>query len=143
MLRAGLAQLSLSSMKSAGACIGRPVLLSAAEGRQEVSEPPAARPRALHAASPTSARVSSSLGPTGVDTHSQRVSPPFPPLLRCGAPFPRSTGKKTHAACPASRLEVGCVKVYIAYTNTYIFIVKYERRPFSFLLVCAIFVSAL
>ncbi|KAM9193712.1 ATPase family gene 2 protein homolog A isoform 2-T2 [Mergus octosetaceus] len=36
MLRAGLAQLSLSSMKSAGACIGRPVLLSAAEGRQEV-----------------------------------------------------------------------------------------------------------
>ncbi|XP_027312624.3 ATPase family gene 2 protein homolog A isoform X1 [Anas platyrhynchos] len=36
MLRAGLAQLSLSSMKSAGACIGRPVLLSAADGRQEV-----------------------------------------------------------------------------------------------------------
>nr|XP_021154334.1 spermatogenesis-associated protein 5 isoform X1 [Columba livia] len=36
MLRRALAQLSLSSMKSAGACIGRPVLLGAAGGRQEV-----------------------------------------------------------------------------------------------------------
>ncbi|NWH76375.1 SPAT5 protein, partial [Piaya cayana] len=36
MLRRTLAQLSLSSMKSANACIGRPILLTSAEGRQEV-----------------------------------------------------------------------------------------------------------
>ncbi|XP_071411649.1 ATPase family gene 2 protein homolog A isoform X1 [Pithys albifrons albifrons] len=36
MLRRALAQLSLSSMKAAGLCIGRPALLSSAEGRQEV-----------------------------------------------------------------------------------------------------------
>ncbi|NXL83810.1 SPAT5 protein, partial [Alectura lathami] len=36
MFRRGLAQLSLSSMKSSGVCIGRPVLLTAAGGRQEV-----------------------------------------------------------------------------------------------------------
>ncbi|NWR30410.1 SPAT5 protein, partial [Tachuris rubrigastra] len=36
MLRRALAQLSLSSMKSAELCIGRPVLLTAADGRQEV-----------------------------------------------------------------------------------------------------------
>ncbi|NWI89515.1 SPAT5 protein, partial [Pitta sordida] len=36
MLRRALAQLSLSSMKSAELCIGRPVLLTSAEGRQEV-----------------------------------------------------------------------------------------------------------
>ncbi|NXQ11234.1 SPAT5 protein, partial [Peucedramus taeniatus] len=36
MLRRGLAQLSLSSMKSADLCIGRPVLLTSADGRQEV-----------------------------------------------------------------------------------------------------------
>ncbi|NXC17544.1 SPAT5 protein, partial [Corythaeola cristata] len=36
MLRRALAQLSLGSMKSAGVCIGRPVLLTSAEGRQEV-----------------------------------------------------------------------------------------------------------
>ncbi|KAM6120325.1 LOW QUALITY PROTEIN: ATPase family gene 2 protein homolog A [Pterocles gutturalis] len=36
MLRRALAQLSLSSMKAAGVCIGRPVLLTSAEGRQEV-----------------------------------------------------------------------------------------------------------
>ncbi|KFQ99665.1 Spermatogenesis-associated protein 5, partial [Opisthocomus hoazin] len=36
MLRRALAQLSLSSMKSAGACIGRPVLLTSAQGQQEV-----------------------------------------------------------------------------------------------------------
>ncbi|XP_030306306.1 ATPase family protein 2 homolog [Calypte anna] len=36
MLRRALAQLSLSSMKSARLCIGRPALLSSASGRQEV-----------------------------------------------------------------------------------------------------------
>ncbi|XP_053921065.1 ribosome biogenesis protein SPATA5 isoform X2 [Cuculus canorus] len=36
MLRRTLAQLSLSSMKSANACIGRPILLTSAEGQQEV-----------------------------------------------------------------------------------------------------------
>ncbi|NXS37511.1 SPAT5 protein, partial [Pomatostomus ruficeps] len=36
MLRRALAQLSLSSMKSAGLCIGRPALLTSADGRQEV-----------------------------------------------------------------------------------------------------------
>ncbi|NWV81795.1 SPAT5 protein, partial [Dasyornis broadbenti] len=36
MLRRALAQLSLSSMKSADLCIGRPALLTSAEGRQEV-----------------------------------------------------------------------------------------------------------
>ncbi|NWI60802.1 SPAT5 protein, partial [Calyptomena viridis] len=36
MLRRALAQLSLSSMKSAELCIGRPVLLTSADGRQEV-----------------------------------------------------------------------------------------------------------
>lgn len=36
MLRRTLAQLSLSSMKSAHLCIGRPVLLTSADGRQEV-----------------------------------------------------------------------------------------------------------
>ncbi|XP_037992143.1 ATPase family protein 2 homolog isoform X2 [Motacilla alba alba] len=36
MLRRALAQLSLSSMKSADLCIGRPALLTAADGRQEV-----------------------------------------------------------------------------------------------------------
>ncbi|XP_051474591.1 ribosome biogenesis protein SPATA5 isoform X1 [Apus apus] len=36
MLRRALAQLSLSSMKSAGLCIGRPALLTSAGGRQEV-----------------------------------------------------------------------------------------------------------
>ena len=36
MLRRALAQLSLSSMKSANICIGRPVLLTSADGRQEV-----------------------------------------------------------------------------------------------------------
>ncbi|CAN8209596.1 unnamed protein product, partial [Coccothraustes coccothraustes] len=36
MLRRTLAQLSLSSMKSADLCIGRPALLTSAEGRQEV-----------------------------------------------------------------------------------------------------------
>ncbi|NXF74127.1 SPAT5 protein, partial [Sclerurus mexicanus] len=36
MLRRALAQLSLSSMKSAELCIGRPALLTSAEGRQEV-----------------------------------------------------------------------------------------------------------
>ncbi|XP_027746931.1 ATPase family protein 2 homolog [Empidonax traillii] len=36
MLRRTLAQLSLSSMKSAELCIGRPVLLTSADGRQEV-----------------------------------------------------------------------------------------------------------
>ncbi|NWU83294.1 SPAT5 protein, partial [Onychorhynchus coronatus] len=36
MLRRGLAQLSLSSMKCAELCIGRPVLLTSADGRQEV-----------------------------------------------------------------------------------------------------------
>ncbi|NXV99914.1 SPAT5 protein, partial [Fregetta grallaria] len=36
MLRRALAQLSLSSMKSANVCIGRPVLLTSADGRQEV-----------------------------------------------------------------------------------------------------------
>lgn len=36
MLRRALAQLSLGSMKSAHLCIGRPVLLTSAEGRQEV-----------------------------------------------------------------------------------------------------------
>ncbi|NXI76138.1 SPAT5 protein, partial [Rhipidura dahli] len=36
MLRRVLAQLSLSSMKSADLCIGRPVLLTSADGRQEV-----------------------------------------------------------------------------------------------------------
>ncbi|NWU05563.1 SPAT5 protein, partial [Cephalopterus ornatus] len=36
MLRRALAQLSLSSMKSAEVCIGRPVLLTSADGRQEV-----------------------------------------------------------------------------------------------------------
>ncbi|NXT17833.1 SPAT5 protein, partial [Syrrhaptes paradoxus] len=36
MLRRALAQLSLSSMKSAAVCIGRPVLLTSAEGLQEV-----------------------------------------------------------------------------------------------------------
>ncbi|KAM6269636.1 ATPase family gene 2 protein homolog A isoform 2-T2 [Porphyrio hochstetteri] len=36
MLRRALAQLSLSSMKSLNACIGRPVLLTSAGGRQEV-----------------------------------------------------------------------------------------------------------
>ncbi|NWT02432.1 SPAT5 protein, partial [Mionectes macconnelli] len=36
MLRRALAQLSLSSMKSAELCIGRPVLLTSAGGRQEV-----------------------------------------------------------------------------------------------------------
>ncbi|XP_010136195.1 PREDICTED: spermatogenesis-associated protein 5, partial [Buceros rhinoceros silvestris] len=36
MLRRSLAQLSLSSMKSAHLCIGRPVLLTSADGRQEV-----------------------------------------------------------------------------------------------------------
>lgn len=36
MLRRALAQLSLSSVKSAGLCIGRPALLTSADGRQEV-----------------------------------------------------------------------------------------------------------
>uniref|UniRef100_A0A672UG34 ATPase family gene 2 protein homolog A n=1 Tax=Strigops habroptila TaxID=2489341 RepID=A0A672UG34_STRHB len=36
MLRRALAQLSLSSMKSANVCIGRPVLITSADGRQEV-----------------------------------------------------------------------------------------------------------
>ncbi|XP_058693447.1 ATPase family gene 2 protein homolog A isoform X1 [Poecile atricapillus] len=36
MLRRALAQLSLNSMKSADLCIGRPALLTSAEGRQEV-----------------------------------------------------------------------------------------------------------
>ncbi|KAF1419143.1 Spermatogenesis-associated protein 5, partial [Spheniscus humboldti] len=36
MLRRALAQLSLSSMKSVNVCIGRPVLLTSADGRQEV-----------------------------------------------------------------------------------------------------------
>ncbi|NWV02752.1 SPAT5 protein, partial [Ptilonorhynchus violaceus] len=36
MLRRALAQLSLSSMKSADLCIGRPALLTSADGRQEV-----------------------------------------------------------------------------------------------------------
>ncbi|NXI14380.1 SPAT5 protein, partial [Irena cyanogastra] len=36
MLRRALAQLSLSSMKFAGLCIGRPALLTSADGRQEV-----------------------------------------------------------------------------------------------------------
>ncbi|NXE36328.1 SPAT5 protein, partial [Ptilorrhoa leucosticta] len=36
MLRRALAQLSLSSMKSAALCIGRPALLTSADGRQEV-----------------------------------------------------------------------------------------------------------
>ncbi|NWW13068.1 SPAT5 protein, partial [Oreocharis arfaki] len=36
MLRRALAQLSLSSMKSADLCIGRPALLTTADGRQEV-----------------------------------------------------------------------------------------------------------
>ncbi|NXF30105.1 SPAT5 protein, partial [Nyctibius bracteatus] len=36
MLRRALAQLSLSSMKAANVCIGRPVLLTSADGRQEV-----------------------------------------------------------------------------------------------------------
>ncbi|NXO37792.1 SPAT5 protein, partial [Locustella ochotensis] len=36
MLRRALAQLSLSSMKSAELCIGRPALLTSADGRQEV-----------------------------------------------------------------------------------------------------------
>ncbi|XP_069711283.1 ATPase family gene 2 protein homolog A isoform X2 [Phaenicophaeus curvirostris] len=36
MLRRTLAQMSLSSMKSANACIGRPILLTSAEGHQEV-----------------------------------------------------------------------------------------------------------
>ncbi|NXK38333.1 SPAT5 protein, partial [Piprites chloris] len=36
MLRRALAQLSLSSMKAAEVCIGRPVLLTSADGRQEV-----------------------------------------------------------------------------------------------------------
>ncbi|KFQ25924.1 Spermatogenesis-associated protein 5, partial [Merops nubicus] len=36
MLRSTLAQLSLSSMKAANLCIGRPVLLTSADGRQEV-----------------------------------------------------------------------------------------------------------
>ncbi|NXC92951.1 SPAT5 protein, partial [Certhia familiaris] len=36
MLRKALAQLSLSSMKSADLCIGRPALLTSADGRQEV-----------------------------------------------------------------------------------------------------------
>ncbi|KFO04382.1 Spermatogenesis-associated protein 5, partial [Balearica regulorum gibbericeps] len=36
MLQRALAQLSLSSMKSANVCIGRPVLLTSAGGRQEV-----------------------------------------------------------------------------------------------------------
>ncbi|XP_062477640.1 ATPase family gene 2 protein homolog A isoform X4 [Pezoporus occidentalis] len=36
MLRRDLAQLSLSSMKSANVCIGRPVLITSANGRQEV-----------------------------------------------------------------------------------------------------------
>ncbi|KAM9236768.1 ATPase family gene 2 protein homolog A [Leptosomus discolor] len=36
MLRRALAQLSLSSMKSANVCIGRPILLTSADGRQEV-----------------------------------------------------------------------------------------------------------
>lgn len=36
MLRRALSQLSLSSMKSADLCIGRPALLTSAGGRQEV-----------------------------------------------------------------------------------------------------------
>ncbi|XP_061850272.1 ATPase family gene 2 protein homolog A isoform X1 [Colius striatus] len=36
MLRRALAQLSLNSMKTASVCIGRPVLLTSADGRQEV-----------------------------------------------------------------------------------------------------------
>lgn len=36
MLRRALTQLSLSSMKCAGLCIGRPALLTSADGRQEV-----------------------------------------------------------------------------------------------------------
>lgn len=36
MLRRAVAQLSLSSMKSADICIGRPVLLTSADGQQEV-----------------------------------------------------------------------------------------------------------
>lgn len=41
MFRRALAQLSLNSMKAANICIGRPVLLTAAGGRQEVGEAPA------------------------------------------------------------------------------------------------------
>lgn len=40
MFRRALAQLSLNSMKAANICIGRPVLLTAAGGRQEVGEAP-------------------------------------------------------------------------------------------------------
>lgn len=40
MFRRALAQLSLNSMKAANICIGRPVLLTAAGGKQEVGEAP-------------------------------------------------------------------------------------------------------
>ncbi|OXB56581.1 hypothetical protein ASZ78_013755 [Callipepla squamata] len=63
VFRRALAQLSLNSMKAASICIGRPILLTAAGGRQEVSEalsPPLGTLRLLWAplAFPKNLRVS-------------------------------------------------------------------------------------